>query len=204
MQVSSAIAFVRARMDEIAFEQGDMIPVAQDDRNLDTTIERLLPEAVRVVVLSAPVHLLDAEVIETKQNQYGVVNLVPTQSFIRLVYIKASDSEVYVSSAVPFNSPEARMQTNEYTKGTPDAPVVVAGPSNSLYDTEFNYYSMGNTPGSIELAYIKKPVLENNEIFCVKRLEEAVLNELTAQVLEVYNDQRAQIYRQKVTTYLVQ
>ena len=45
MLLSDAISFVRARLDEIAFNQDDMISAAQDDRNLDTTVERLLPEA---------------------------------------------------------------------------------------------------------------------------------------------------------------
>lgn len=205
MRLSDAISFVRARLDEIAFNQDDMITdVTQDDRNLDTTVERLLPEAAEVVFLSAPVHLLEAEVIETKQNQYGAVNIVPAEEFLRLVYVKASDSSIYVSKAVPFNSPEARMQEDLYTRGTPDAPVLVQGPSDSAYVTEYRYYSMTSTPGSIKLAYIKKPEIEDGELFCPRLLSEAVFNELTAKVLETYNDQRAQLFHQKVTTYLAQ
>ncbi len=204
MLLSNAISFVRARLDEIAFNQDDMISAAQDDRNLDTTVERLFPEAAEVVFLSAPAHLLEAETTETKQNQYGAVNIVPAGDFLRLVYVKASDSDIYVSNAVPFNSPEARMQEDKYTRGTPDAPVLVQGPSDSAYVTEFHYYSMTSTPGSIRLAYIKKPEIVDGEIFCPRLLSEAVFNELTAMVLETYGDQRAQLFHQKVTTYLAQ
>lgn len=202
MLLSDAISFVRARLDEIAFNQDDMISAAQDDRNLDTTVERLLPEAAEVVFLSAPAHLLEAETTETKQNQYGAVNIVPAGDFLRLVYVKASDSDIYVSNAVPFNSPEARMQEDKYTRGTPDAPVLVQGPSDSG-DTDFRYYTM-TSHGSIKLAYIKMPQIASGTIFCPRLLTEAVLNELTAKILETYNDQRAQLFHQKATTYLAQ
>lgn len=203
MRLSDAISFVRARMDEIAFEQGDMIPVAQDDRNLDNTIGQLLPEAVRVVVLAAPAHLLEPEDIKTLTDVYGSVEIVFSDVFLRLVYAKASDSTVYLSSAVPFNSPQGRMQDNEYVKGTPDAPVLVQLPKRT-YETRFKYYSVGQEHGTLEMAYIKTPVLTDGEVFCPGLLEDAVYNELTAMVLEVYNDQRSQLFHQKVTTYLAQ
>ena len=63
---------------------------------------------------------------------------------------------------------------------------------------------MTSTPGSIKLSYIKKPEIEDGELFCPRLLSEAVFNELTAKVLETYNDQRAQLFHQKVTTYLAQ
>lgn len=202
MQVSSAIAFVRARMDEIAFEQGDMIPVAQDDRNLDNTIGQLLPEAVQVVVLASPAHLLESDSVETQSAiASGPVDMSVDDDFLRMVYMKASDSDVFVTNPVPFNSPEARMQANPYTKGTPDAPVVVLTPLNA--GAKFTYYSLGEA-GSVELAYISKPEIVSHAIFCPVRLEEAVLNELTAMVLETYNDQRSQLFHQKVTAYLAQ
>lgn len=201
MLLSDAISYVRARLDEIAFNQDDMIGAEQDDRNLDTTVERLLPEAVKVVVLSAPAHLLEPDTIKT-QVADNIAVIVIVEDFLRMVYMKATDSDIYVASAVPFNSPEARMQENLYTRGTPDAPVVVQRPMRT-YAVHLTYYTMLEA-GSVDLAYIKTPKVEDGEIFCPSLLTEAVLNELTAQVLETYNDQRAQLFHQKVTTYLAQ
>lgn len=203
MRLSDAISFVRARLDEIAFNQDDMIVAEQDDRNLDTTVEQLLPEAVKVVVLSAPAHLLEPEDIKTLTGVYGPVEIVFSEDFLRMVYAKASDSTVYVAAAVPFSSPQARMQDNEYVKGTPDAPVLVQLPKKT-YETRFKYYSMGQTAGTFDMAYIKMPKLVDRQIFCPELLDEAVFNEVTAMVLETYNDQRSQLFQQKVTNYLAQ
>ena len=45
LYLSKAIEFVRARMDELSFDNDDMIVPAEDDRNFDVTVEKLLPEA---------------------------------------------------------------------------------------------------------------------------------------------------------------
>ena len=59
--LSDAIEFVRARMDELPFNNDDMILPAEDDRNFDNTVGKLLPEAAELVVRSAPANLLEPE-----------------------------------------------------------------------------------------------------------------------------------------------
>ena len=203
MLLSTAISFVRARLDEIAFNNDDMILAAQDDRNLDTTIERLLPGAVKVVVLSAPAHLLEPESFITKTHVVGAVDVEIPSDFLRMVYMKSSESDVFVFAAYPFSGTEARMQENPYTMGQPSAPVVIQRPTNGE-GVVLTYHTMLRR-GNLELAYIKSPVLAEGEVFCPALLTDASLYELTAQVLETYSeDNRAQVFRQKSANYLAQ
>ena len=215
MLLSNAISFVRARLDEIAFNNDDMILAAQDDRNLDTTIERLLPEAVEVVLLSAPEGLLQPQYeVDTTVSPLPVfveriasdstaqtieVELSAQARFIRLVYFKAGDSDVYLTKAAPYDSPLARQQANPYTKGTPDLPALIQ--RNLLgWKVLFTYY--GTESSQAKMGFISKAELQNNELFCPVGLENAALNELTAKVLEAYNDQRSQLFHQKANGYL--
>ena len=55
LYLSNAIEFVRSRMDELSYSNDDMIVPADDDRNFDNTVEKLLPEAAEYTYLAAPV-----------------------------------------------------------------------------------------------------------------------------------------------------
>ena len=216
MQLSDAISFVRARLDEIAFNNDDMILAADDDRNLDTTIEQLLPEAVEVVLRSAPEGLLQPQYeVDTTAAQLPVyvddvdsdstaqtlsVELNEQAKFLRLVYFKAEDSDVYLTKAAPFDSPLARQQANPYTKGTPDLPVLV---QRNLIGGQVLLTYYGTETDEAMLGFISKPELtQQGQLFCPVGLESAALNELTAKVLEAYNDQRSQLFHQKANGYL--
>ena len=59
LYISEAIAFVRARLDEMAQVDSDMVVDIVDDRNLNLTVENLLPEAIEDVHLAAPASLLE-------------------------------------------------------------------------------------------------------------------------------------------------
>lgn len=220
MLLSSAISFVRTRMDEIAFNNDDMILAGQDDRNLDVTIERLLPEAAQVVFLAAPVALLSPEVeleydMSSQDPQPSYIEQIDldepkleielnaTAAFLRLVYFKADDSDVFVTKTVPFNSPKARQQSNEYVRGTADAPVIVERKTASDH-VVLSYY--GTESSDFLLGFIKKPAITGSDaarqVFCPQGLEEAVLNQLTGMVLDTYSDQRSQLFYQKANNYL--
>lgn len=220
LTLSKSISFVRARLDEIAFNQDDMILAAQDDRNLDTTIEQLLPDAAEVVFLSVPVQALEPEVefnsatatAEDYERGVNRINYVTGENhvdveldgiakFLRLVYFSASDSLIVVTTAAPFNSPVARQQSNMYVRGTYDAPVLV---QRNLADggVLFSYYGTEEAP--ISFGYISKPAYKTDGqlgkyIFCPRAVESNVLNLLTGKVLETYGDNRSELFYKKAT-----
>lgn len=221
--LSEAIEFVRARIDELSFSNDDMIFPADDDRNFDNTVEKLLPEAAEYVYRASPAGYLEPEseiyVPEVGFATEGITSsallddgsirvVVPTDSdFFRFVSFKSSDSDVYVTTTVPFNSPEARMQMDPYTKGSYDAPVVVERKMPG--SIEYTYYSVkpgrreDAEPVGFSLYKIDKPSFADGSIFCPEYLGFAVLNRLTGMVLDAYKEtQYAQSFYQKSLTYI--
>jgi hypothetical protein len=221
LTLSKSISFVRARIDEIAYNQDDMILAALDDRNLDTTIEQLLPESAEVVFRSVPVQMLEPEVefdsstaTPGDYTQSGVnsinhitgenhvdVELDGGAKLLRLVYFSAADSPIVVTSAVPFNSPLARQQSNPYVRGTYDAPVLV---QRNLANGGVRLYYFGTEDAAISFGYIRKSVYRTDEqlnkyIFCPRELENNVLNILTGKILETYGDNRSELFYKKAS-----
>lgn len=215
LNLSEAVEFVRARIDELSYNNDDMINPADDDRNFDKTVEMLLPEAATAIIVTAPAELLEPEkaIVYTPGSPLpsgigsvsandGVVTVkIPLSSgFLRLVSFKSSDSEIYVTNPIAFNSPEARMQANGYVRGTYDDPALVE--RRLPNETEFKYYSQrGTTPVPFTIFKIDKPSYTDNTIFCPAQLEYSVLNWLTGMVLDAYGDQRSAEFYKKSTTY---
>ena len=215
LYLSDAVTFVRARIDELPYNNDDMISPADDDRNFDKTVEKLLPEAAEVTIMAAPAELLEPQDAMTyKQGSalpsgigsVSVDNSVVTvmiplgTGFLRLVAFKSDDSEIYVTNPVPFNSPEARMQANGYVRGTYDNPVLVERRLPNA--TEFKYYSIRSSSPGFTIYKIDKPSYSGDmTIFCPKQLEVAVLNRLVGMVLDAYGDQRSQLFYQKSNSY---
>lgn len=220
LTLSKSISFVRARIDEIAYNQDDMILAALDDRNLDTTIEQLLPEAAEVVFLSVPVQTLEPEVefdsatatVDDYARGVNGVNYAPGKNhvdvdldgiakFLRLVYFSAADSPIVVTVTVPFNSPIARQQSNPYVRGTYDAPVLV---QRNLADGGVRLSYFGTEDAPISFGYISKPTYKTGEqagkyIFCPRAVESNVLNILTGKILETYGDNRSEMFYKKAS-----
>ena len=69
LALNDAIRQVRARLDELSAEETDMMLSSADDRNLETTIEELMPEAIKSVHLSAPLSLLRGVTIDNKEHK---------------------------------------------------------------------------------------------------------------------------------------
>lgn len=223
LYLSDAIEFVRARMDELSFSNDDMISPADDDRNLDTTIGKLLPEAAELVVRAAPAHLLEpqSEIVVSRVGdaEDGIESseLRPDGSisvaidldggFLRLVSFKASDSDVFITEPVAYNSPEARMQGNPYVSGTYDDPVLVERKTPRKY--RLAYWSVRDPEAVVgfTIQKIDKPSYEDDSdgksIFCPDFLAPAVLNRLTGMVLETYGQvQQAQAFYKKSANYI--
>ena len=220
LYLSKAIEFVRARMDELSFSNDDMISPADDDRNFDTTVEKLLPEAAETVVMAAPAELLEPQTeayctpgsslpspVSGLDIEDGVMKFSVSlgSGFLRLVSFVSKDSGIYIVHPVPFDSPAARIQLNAYVRGTYDNPVLVERKAPGKI--EYAYYSAKDEGGSpFILSYINTPSYASESVgksvFCPHPLELAVLNRLTAMVLDAYNDQRSQLFYQKANSYL--
>ena len=222
LYLSDAVEFVRTRMDELSYNNDDMIVPADDDRNFDNTVEKLLPDAAEFVCRAAPAHLLEpqgeiavpapgtqtAGILSSELRPDGsiAVTVDLDGGFLRMVSFKSDDSDIFVTRAVPFDSPEARMQANPFTRGTYDNPVVVARKTPRRLHLE--YYSVrdkGAAPG-FRIEKIDKPSYETDSdgksIFSPDFLVPAVLNRLTGMVLETYGSaQQAQAFYQKSENY---
>lgn len=222
LYLSDAVEFVRARMDELSYNNDDMIVPADDDRNFDKTVEKLLPEAAEFVYRVAPARLLEpqeeiavpapgtqvAGILSSGLRQDGsiAVTIDLDGGFLRMVSFKAGDSSVYVTDTVAHDSPKARMQANPYTRGTFDDPVVVE--RKTPRRLRLDYYSVrdrANAPG-FTIEKINKPSYATDgngkSIFSPDFLSLAVLNRLTGMVLETYGSaQQAQAFYQKSATY---
>lgn len=216
LPLSDAVNFVRSRIDELSYNNDDMISPADDDRNFDKTVEKLLPEAAEAVFRAAPAALLEPEKliqipsltqipsgVESASIQGGVMVFVLNYSsgFLRLVSFKSGDSDIYVTIPTAFDSPEARKQTNPYTKGTYDAPVLIERKLPGK--EEFSYYSARGSswPGASVYTIDKPSYTDDKTIFCPSLLDLAVLNRLVGMVLDAYGDQRSQLFYQKSNSY---
>lgn len=221
LYLTYAQEFVRARIDEISQTDSDMMLSSVDDRNLNKTVEESIEEAIRYIHLNAPVQMLEptytlATDTEVPKSVYaydvdnGVASISVSDSLnlLRLVYFKADDSNISITRTVPEDSPEGRMQLNEYVRGRSDSPVLVVLQGSDTYHPQYKYYSttMSEEEFSFDCGVYEVPEGDSDSsgVYYVisPRLELAVLNHLTAMVLQTYGSQAAQYYFQLATSYL--
>lgn len=206
LSISEAKLFVKARMDELAQTNSDMLVDANDERNLGLTIEKLLPEAIVAVHLSAPASLLEGPIID--QDSTGIVTSLNNRvisidfgaeaitdkiNLLRLISFKCGDG-IAISEEFPEDSPQGRMQQNEYVKGQPDEPVLIRKAGSSNYHPHYLYYStdLGSTDLGFSLEYYPLPIptFDNTSgetvFFISPSLKHNILNHLTAMVLATY------------------
>ena len=129
-----------------------------DNTSLDDIIARTLPEAVDIVHLAAPVHLLDWDgegtigeplqpdtiafdyaTITGKVLQFSLKE--QAAPFLRLIVFKATDSPIAVTDVIPEASPEGRKQLNPDICGQYDRPRLVMR-QGLVAHPDFWYYSL--------------------------------------------------------------
>lgn len=220
--LKDAYDFVRSRIDELSQTASDMLLDSVDDRNLEETVRQMLPEAIKRVVLDAPVQILEANSefsgtagtdspggdVETNVVD-GVFHfaVVGGDPLLRLVYFRVEDSKVVLTASVPEDSPKGRMQLNDYVKGRPDAPVLVLLQSSDTPYPSYEYFTTKLDAPYYRIGFIKYPVVEtdisSNSYYGVgAKIHLPVLNQLTAMVLTAYGSQAAQYYQQVAASYL--
>lgn len=139
----SAIKAVRKNLDEQEWNPSAMYGESVDNFELDRIIEKTIPEAIDAVNLAAPVTALEA--VETsfveEGAKDGVVSFRTGEPVLRIVGMRAVDSEIELTEAIPESSAEGRRQLNKYVRGTYDNPVMVLQNGSR---NRFKYYSVGS------------------------------------------------------------
>lgn len=210
LSLSDATILVRKNLDEVD-PNGSVMYTDDDSDNssLDDIIAKNLPEAINAINLTAPVTLIEGKVLNSDLKDVSVAEGVLSFSlpeetrFLRFVAFKASDSDVVVTDILGEGTAEGRKQLNKWLRGQPDCPRLV------LLHTEdemsFKYYSTAsNAEGAIDyFEYVEELIYSDDatSYSIASRLRQNIIDCLTAMVMEVYSDQRAQYFLQKASNF---
>lgn len=206
LSIISAASFVRTALDELETVEEIGLLVDADAVNLQRLVVNSIVEAVVKTHQGAASVLVDGNIgvlgedytAELEDN--GVIVITMLQDTLRVASVQAGDSPVVLTDVVPENSAEGRKQQNKYVRGVPDDPrLVLQKRWSEPYRPVMKYYSTEeDTCPDIILEYIPYPILNEAVIDICPQLEYAVLNELTAMILDSVNQhEKAALYRAK-------
>lgn len=221
---AEAVTLVRKNLDELDPNGSAMYdPSASvgDNASLDDTIKRMLPDAINAIHLAAPIQLLEGKDVTPISPAVGLQGdlyfLLPASTkYLRLVAFRAADSSIVVTDPLPEASPEGRKQLNKYVRGRYDRPrlVLLQGRHTS---PAFKYYSI-NTEGTRFQSYRSAPATAISWLSIIeeqfysatalryeisRRLRQNIIDYLTALVMDIYSDQRAQSFYQKASSFAI-
>lgn len=206
LSITSATSFVRTVLDELATVEEIGMLVDVDAVNLQRLVVNSIVEAVVRTHQKASSLLIDGKIgvldedYTAELGENGVIKITMLQDTLRVASIQAADSPVVLTDIVPEDSAEGRKQLNKYVRGVSDDPrLVLQKRWSEPYRPIMKYYSTEEeTCPEIVLEYVPYPVLEEAVISISPQLEYAVLNELTAMILDSVNlHEKAAIYRGK-------
>lgn len=206
LSIISAASFVRTALDELETVEEIGLLVDADAVNLQRLVVNSIVEAVVKTHQGAASVLVDGNIgvlgedytAELEDN--GVIVITMLQDTLRVASVQAADSPVVLTDIVPENSAEGRKQQNKYVRGVPDDPrLVLQKRWSEPYRPVMKYYSTEeDICPDITLEYIPYPILNEAVIDICPQLEYAVLNELTAMILDSVNQhEKAALYRAK-------
>ena len=209
--ISAACAYVRKSLDELTSVEDIGMLASPDAVDLHKIVEGSIIEAAVKVHERAPSLLMEGvfgtqgPAFNVASNADGSLTVTALKEAVRVLSVKASDSDIVVTDFIPEDSAEARKQLNEHVRGTYDDPRVIlmkrwAGDNRPV----FRYYTpKGSSIPEITFEYVPYPVIEESIVEICPRLEFAVLNELTAMVLESINEfDKAALFRGKAEEYM--
>ncbi len=147
LSLSQAILLVRKNFDEQPQNDSDMTFVEdKDNTEFEELLAKVLPEAINEIHQSAPIEMLDGEVLDADDLDSvsisgNVLSFWLDEDFLRLVAFQAADSDYVITEVYPESSAVGRMQNNPYSRGTYDNPVLVRKqvPGKRPH---FSYYSL--------------------------------------------------------------
>lgn len=207
-----AVMLVRRNLDELEPNGSIMYGTDTDNESLDNIIKRHLPDAINAVHLAAPVNLLEGEeavIIDERTSkladgQYALDFAIDSEdNFLRLVSLTFSSNPYYVITEVlKMGSAESRKQLNPYIRGRYDRPRLVQKPGHG--DRDFRLYSFQSPNDKITSLHIIKRQDYSSTTSGYEyspRLKQNIVDELTAQVMESFGDQRAQSFYQRANIF---
>lgn len=151
LTIPQAVAAVRKNLDESGLNLSMMYAPptgsseATDNDEMDATIARTIPEAVNFIIQAAPASFLEGVELSLDEEEYTaegkVIEFSLNDEILRLVRMKAADTDQIVTDILSEASPEGRMQLNPSVRGTYDKPrlVQLVGGQNT---PTFRYYSL--------------------------------------------------------------
>lgn len=240
LSIEAALAFVRKAMDELTSVEDKGVLADPDALDLQKLVEGSIVEAVVKTHSQAPAYLLDGKSAGAVSNIHvsdKVMHIRFETEVLRVISVKAGDSNVVVTEFIPEDSAEGRKQLNRYVRGVPDDPrvVVIQVWEEGNHRPQLRYYTTEEgDEASADIKYIPYPkiidgsvnsdnpeseypatgIAEGDEptltpiektpvVEICPRLEYAVLNELTAMVLDILNEHdKASLYRAKSKEYM--
>lgn len=214
--VSDAIALVRKNLDE-AEPNGSVMYTDEgnDNASLDDIIGKNIPEAINRISLAAPTGLLAGveygEKLSSTAISDNVLSFTLSDSkFLRLVAFRAADSDIVITDLISEASPEGRKQLNKYIRGTFDKPRLVLA-QNAGTTLTLRYYSLkdGASYSERPQSTIKTFSIVEEQCYASSLesysysplLRQNILDCLTAMVMEIYSDERAQAYYNKANIF---
>lgn len=211
LNVATALQYVRRALDELTSVEEIGMIASPDSLDLETMVEGAMVEAAVRVHENANVLYLDGEkgALDTDYSAQLVtgdtaVKLTALVKMVRVVSVKASDSDIVITEFLPEDSAEARKQKNEFVRGTYDDPRAVL---NKVWEGDhkpvITYYTAQGTLPTFTYEYIPYPEVVETEIEICPRLEYAVLNEITAMVFESLGEmEKAKMHRERYAHYM--
>lgn len=224
LSISAACLYVRRALDELTSVEEIGMLVYPDGMDLHKLVEGAIVEAAVKVHNLAPAIMIEGVKGEASTNvrardytasidEDGVMTIRMEKEAIRIASLKASDSEVVICELIPEDSAEGRKQLNKYVRGVPDDPrAVLQKEPNGDHKPIVKYYAFGQEqkdaegnaiPRTIELYYVPYPKIEETIVEISPALEYAVLNEVTAMVMDSLGErEKASLYREKSINYM--
>lgn len=204
LAITKAVAYVRQAIDEINSSESYGLIGEAEILDVQKLVEGYFAEAVINVHTLAPALLMEG-IMATEGTDYdlkldnGVVTITMKMPTVRVVSAKCSDSDIVLTDLLSEDSAEGRKQLDRYVRGTYDDPRIVlqkkwAGEHMPI----LKYYTAKEDEVSFDLEIIPYPAASSDSALIAPRLEYAVLNYITAMVLDSFKEhERAELYKAK-------
>ena len=211
LSISAACSYVRRVMDELVSVEDIGLLASPDGVDIHRLVEGAIVEAVVKTHNDAPALLIDG-IAATSGVDYDVkveekvATITMLKDTIRVASLKANDSSIVICEFVAEDSAEGRKQLNKYVRGIPDDPrVVLAKKWADNYKPVMKYYTTEKSQEEfdLDLTYVPYPEIEETIVMICPQLEYAVLNEISAMVLESLGEkEKAALCRARVAEYI--
>lgn len=214
--ISAACAYVRKSLDELTSVEDIGLIASPDAIDLHKIVEDSIVEAAVRVHERANVLMMEGEVAtkdtgykasqNTKDKTIVEIAFNKGHEAVRIVSLKASDSSYVITELIPEDSAEGRKQLDANVRGTYDDPrAVLLKKWTNDHCPEIRYYSAASDSKLPEftIEYVPYPIINEQMIKVCSRLQYAVLNELTAMVMDSLSlHERAALHREKANNIM--